>query len=185
MGVGKPLPKWKRVLITFFILFNIAAVAFSTIKPVAKQNAIQRFFYPYLLWTRLSQSWPLFCPSPRKFAKKFRVDIMFKDGTKSSWKRPYPPNWDFFQRHLSYNYQKWDLAGNHLEESNDLREDLAKYVTRLYWNDQNPPIIIKVVKSTANWPPPSETGYVQPDVTGNWVDYVLSIHLVPQKGASL
>ena len=174
---------WKRILITGFILLNVFAIPFSSSEPPSRQNAVQRFFLPYLTWTRLLQSWPLFCPSPRKFALKYRVDITFRDGKKATWERPYPPNWDFFQRHLSYNYQKWDLAAGYLEDLNDLRVDLAVHVARLYWNETNPPVILKLIRSTANWPPPHETGYVQHDVSElNWVDVVILSYNVPEKG---
>src|SRR5262249_36966204 len=113
-----------------------------------------------LFWTRLAQRWTLFVPTPRQVAIRYQVEIVFKDGTKTIWKRPYPPNWDFFPRHLAYNFQKWDLAANYLDNRSPLWQDLANYIQKIYWNDTNPPETITLVKASAKWPPPNESGYV-------------------------
>lgn len=113
---------------------------------------------------------------------KYRVDITFKDGTTATWRRPYPPNWSFFERHLAYNFQKWDLASNYLETPNLLWHDLAMYMQRLYWNEKNPPETISLVRSTANWPPPNETGYVRSDESLlNWSDHPIFTYHVSEK----
>jgi hypothetical protein len=171
------------MLISAFIIFNLVAIPFSSSKPAAEQNAVQRFFLPYLRWTRLLQSWPLFVPSPRKFAQKYFADITFKDGSHKIWQRPYPPNWDFFARHLSYSFQKWDLASNYLESRGPLWDDLAHYLQRLYANPSNPPEIITFMRSTANWPPPNETGYVRSDERLlQWTDQpVFTYHVTDQR----
>jgi hypothetical protein len=150
---------WQRYLITAFILFNVIAIPFSTSVPKGEQNFGQRIFMPYLVWTRLNQHWPLFVPTPRQYAKRYRVDVEFRSGRTVSWRRPYPPNWDFFERHLSYSFQKWDLASNYLDQKGPLWNDLESYVQRLYWDDANPPIIVSLVRETADWMPPNETGY--------------------------
>ena len=85
----------RRAIISAFIAFNIAAILFGSNAPPAEQSAVQRFFYPYLIRTRLLQSWRLFTPSPRKYTLNYRAEITFKDGTITTWRRPYPTNWDF------------------------------------------------------------------------------------------
>lgn len=151
---------WRHRLISAFILFNIAAIPFSTSRPVRDQNIFQRIFMPYLVWTRLNQHWPLFVPTPRQYAKRYRVDITFQSGRVATWRRPYPPNWDFFERHLAYNFQKWDLASNYLDQRGPLWVDLAEYIQNLYSDPGNPPIVISLVRETADWMPPNETGFV-------------------------
>src|SRR4051812_1457031 len=100
-GSPYPLSKKKRVVISAWIVYTLVAVFLGSADPLVEQNAVQRFFYPYLVWTRLLQSWKLFTPTPRKHMLKYRADLVFKDGTSKSWMRPYPPNWAFFPRHLS------------------------------------------------------------------------------------
>ena len=113
---------------------------------------------------------------------KYRVDIVFKNGQTEVWQRPYPPNWDFFPRHLSYSFQKWDLAANYLDSSGTLRQDLANYIQHLYWNDANPPVTITLVKSMAQWPPPNESGYVGSDERLlQWTDRVQFVYHVDEK----
>ncbi len=173
---------WLKSLITVFIVFNLLAIPIGTTKPLAEQNAIQRFFLPYLRWTRLLQSWPLFVPSPRKFAMKYKAEITFRDGEKKTWRRPYPPNWDFFQRHEAYNFQKWDLASNYLESSNMLWPDLVNYIERLHQNPNNPPTKIKLIREVALWPPPHTSGYVGPDDNElEWQDFPLFTYDVVER----
>lgn len=171
-----------RAIISVAILFNLIAIPLSSSLPRSQQNFLQRLVSPYLVWTRLNQSWPLFVPSPRKNAMKYRVDIVLRDGQTVSWMRPYPPNWDFFARHLSYSFQKWDLAANYLDNRGPLWQDLANYIQRKYWSDENPPVTIMLVKSTAVWPPPNETGYVRSDERLlQWSDKTLFTYHVAEK----
>lgn len=165
------MPTWKRALISGFVLFNIVAVLCSSSKPVQEQNPLERFFMPYLRWTRLNQRWPLFVPSPRKFALKFRVEIQFKDGTQKVWRRPYPPNWDFFARHLAYSFQKWDLASNYLDAPGPLWLDLVHFIEWLYREEPSPPQKIILIRSMGNWPEPAESGDPRQDENLlQWVD---------------
>jgi hypothetical protein len=160
--------KWRRGVISAFIIFNIVAISFGSTAPVSQQGPVERFFTPYLVWTRLLQNWRLFVPTPKKFFMNYHAEITFKDGTKKNWQRPYPPNWDFFPRHLAYQFQKWDLASNYLEQpglSSLLWEDLGSYLTRIYNDPANPPEKIEFFRSRADIPPPLETGYAQPDLS--------------------
>ena len=100
----------KKIFINSFIILNLVAIPIGKSTYISKENVLKRIVTPYLVWTRLLQNWPLFVPSPRTYAIKYRAEIKFKDGTVQIWQRPYPPNWDFFERHLAYSFQKWDLA---------------------------------------------------------------------------
>lgn len=169
------MTRLKRNLISTFIVFNIAAVLIG----VGRRNEVdltpvQKIFMPYLVWTRLLQHWELFVPAPRKYALKYHAEISFKDGTTKSWQRPYPPNWDFFERHLSYNFQKWDLAAGYLEQRDLLWRDLTDFLLRIYANDQNPPVSVTFIRSKAERQPPHEEGYVMhEDSELQWNDSVV------------
>jgi hypothetical protein len=179
---------FSKRFITVFILFNVIAILIGSTAPPAQQNPFQRFVLPYLRWTRLLQSWPLFVPAPRKYAMKYRVEVQFQDGSTQTWRRPYPPNWDFFARHLAYNFQKWDLAANYLESNDNLRLDLAHYVERIYCpgdgltNATNPCQTIRLIRSNANWPPPKESGWVGGEESDlHWIDRTLFVYNVKEK----
>jgi hypothetical protein len=182
-----PSQPWKRGLISAFIIFNIVAIGFGSSRPVAEQSLITRFVNPYLVWTRLLQNWPLFAPEPRRFIVKYRAEITFRNHAMTVWERPYPPDWDFFARHLSYQFQKWDTGSNNLEKpiiSDFLWLDFAHYLEKLYANPANPPDHITFFRSRAAVPPPNETGYAQPDFSHpQWIDD--RVHLYTVKDGKL
>lgn len=173
-------PRW---VVNGFILFNlIAVIIFTPPRPPSKQTWIEKVFVSYLWHTRLLQHWELFVPSPRKYAMKYRVEILFKNGDKKTWQRPYPPNWDFFDRHLAYHFQKWDLASNYLEWKDILWRDLEQFIEKKYSNPTNPPASIALVRSQADWPPPHEYGYVMhEDSELKWRDQVIFTYVVTEK----
>lgn len=152
-----------RITISFFIAFNILSALIAPIKPKDQRTFIQNLFYPYALWTRTLQEWGLFTPSPRTSVVFYKYEILFKDGQKKTWVRPYPEKWDFFQRHLAYNWQKFDLAGHNLDHPL-LYDDVADYIKRLFWENENPPVEIKLFRSRAPWPAPKTEGYALPQI---------------------
>lgn len=154
--------RWARVLISGFIAFHALAVLSGSYEQEWRPNWLNRFTHPYLTQFGLAQRWALFSPEPRRYIDRFRVEIYPKNAKKIVWSRPYPPNWDFFARHLSYNFQKWDLAGHYLEYPGLLWEDLTQYVLQLYHDDQHPAEFVKLILTKTPVPPPKETGYVGP-----------------------
>jgi hypothetical protein len=151
---------WKRRFLTLFILFTWVGILVG--KPW-KDTPIGRFYYPYLIWTRQLQQWKLFTPSPRVNAFKYRVEINYRDGTRTTWMRPYPPQWDFFERQKCYHFQKWDLATNRLDSTDSLWPGLVAYMKSLYDNASNPIETIELIRMTAERQPPHEEGYVMHD----------------------
>jgi hypothetical protein len=166
----------RKKIINFFIIFNICAVLFASSNVIPKIPGWQQLVYPYLIWTRLAQTWWLF-PDPRRESMKFRFEIEFKDKTTKTWVRPYPPNWDFFERHLSYNFQKLDLAAPALLKDPAVQKDFSGYVMRLHWSDENPPETVKLVVSRAPWPKPTEK-LVYDDKGLFWTDKILATYHV-------
>ena len=152
--------RW-RLAIASFIAFNILAILIDCTRLISIRNPVRMIFYPYLKITHLLQIWPLFTPEPRRWMTKYRVDIRFQKGNVETWSRPYPSNWDFFDRHLSYNFQKWDLATETIEIPAYTQRDITNYILRMYESPSNPPTYISFVKTTADVPPPNPTGYVQ------------------------
>lgn len=155
-------PKYLKLAATAFIIFHFLAIPASSSRPRVELSWYQKIFAPYLEWTRLRQRWPLFVPEPRRYSQKYYAEVYYKNGTKRIWQRPYPPNWDFFSRHLSYNWQKLDLAANNLEKR-IVWPDFAKYIERVNQVDNVPITRIDFIRSKAQRPPPNETGYVQHD----------------------
>jgi hypothetical protein len=162
---------WRQKLISAFIIWNIFAIL---VGKNFEGTWASRLTYPYLVWTRLLQEWQLFVPGPRTFAMKYRAEIEMDNGKTAIWQRPYPPNWDFFERHKAYHFQKWDLATQQLEKYRGLWLDLAEFLEREYAAFDLKPVRMKWIQSTARRPPPNPSGYVMSgDDVLQWQDKIV------------
>ncbi len=169
----------KRNLINAFIIFHIVAILLGTSQVFPNPPLIKDLFRPYLHWLRLSQSWVLFAPEPSKSTKRWRVEVSFENLRRQTWERPYPPLWDFFERHLAYNFQKIDMAVPYMENSEALRRDYSAYAMRQVWNEWNKPQEVTLIRSMADWPAPTEDGELQYDPKIlQWSDYKMSRYFV-------
>lgn len=169
----------RRTLISVFVFWNIFAVL---VGKNFEGTWASRLVMPYLVWTRLLQQWNLFVPDPRKEAIRYRAEVEMEDGQVIQWQRPYPPNWDFFERHLVYHFQKWDLATQQLDQYPGLWLDLAEFLERGYRRTGYQPRVIRWLRSTAKRPPPPASGPVflgsplERDSRLEWVDRVVFIY---------
>jgi hypothetical protein len=160
-----PEKRWKRNALSAVILFNLIAVplgSYWTQNP-DHPNALGKLLGNYVYAMRIRQYWALFSPEPRHAATRYSALIMFKSGKIVTWTRPYPPKWNFFERNLAYNFQKWDLVSDHLDRKSFLWDSLVHYLTTIYRDENNPISEIHFVRSTAFWPKPNPTGYVGGD----------------------
>ena len=158
-----PMPRWRRRLTSIAILFHLIAI------PVGSHLA----FHPglasrvtdllgqYVYGLRIRQYWALFSPEPRRFALRYSAEIKFQDGSTKLWRRPYPPKWDFFDRHLAYSFQKWDLVDAFLDYRSSLWDGLVHYLVVIHSDDPyNRPETIRFIRSQAAWPAPNPHGWV-------------------------
>jgi hypothetical protein len=141
----------------------------------------QNLLRQYGVVTRVMQRWSLFCPEPRRFDKSYYFVVTFKDGTKTTWRRPYPPNWDFWERWNAYNWQKFDLAGFSLDNEN-LWPDVSEWMKRKFWSDTNPPAQVDLFVLIIPVLPPQTSGYVQHESSERQVQtHHLFTYLVAEK----
>lgn len=166
----------RRTLISVFIFWNIFAIL---VGKNFEGTWASRVVMPYLKWTRLLQEWSLFVPAPKTYAIWYHAEITLDDGTQIIWKRPRSPNWNFFERHEVYHYQKWDLATQQLDSHRGLWLDLAEFLERGYLSAGLKPRSMRWVRSTAPRPPPAQTGSLfvgsphERDARLEWTDRIL------------
>jgi hypothetical protein len=155
----------RQNLISLLILFHLIVVPIGSLIAVSNpnRNAIQRFMSDYVYAIRVQQYWSLFSPNPRRSAVRYYAELTHRDGAKTLWRRPYPPNWGFFERHLSYNFQKWDLVSNYLDRQSALWKGLTNYLVKHHSDPGNPITEIRFYKEEAPWPAPESKGYVGGD----------------------
>jgi hypothetical protein len=178
-----PEPRWKRIIISLFLLFHLIVVPLGSALSVLRPNrtAIEDFMANYVFALRVRQYWALFSPEPRKHALKYWAQIVYRDGSVKTWIRPYPSNWSFFDRHLCYQFQKWDLVSNYLDYESGLWNSLVAYLQKTHKNELNPVVEIRFLRSFAPWPPPNPTGYVGGETSDlKWSDQILFTYDVRQ-----
>ena len=168
-----PQNPWKRNFLSLAILFNLIVVPLGSY--IAEHHrhpgGLEGLLVNYVWGLRVHQYWALFSPEPRRFAIKYSAVITYRDGHSETWRRPYPPNWAFFERHLSYNFQKWDLVNAYLDHKSGLWDDLVAYLIKSHQDKNNPVEQVRFLISTAPWPPPNTSGYVGGDTASlNWSD---------------
>jgi len=146
-----------RLFISLFILLNIATVLLTNTQSAFVPADYVRPLEIYGRYTRLLQRWSLFSPEPRRFVQLFFFEILYRDGSKSTWERPMPEVSGFFQREHAYNWQKIDTASNHLEDQH-LWPDLGRWAARKFWDEKNPPQTVRLVRRIAAISPPLEDG---------------------------
>jgi hypothetical protein len=142
-----------RPLITIFILWNMGAVLFTNNQSAFLPRFLSAPFDGYARLTRVMQRWSLFAPEPRRYIGLYFFRIQFKDRSIQDWQRPLPPNWDYFERQHAYNWQKFDLASNHMEDIH-FWPDLAAWIERKFHDDHNPVAQIQLFHRVAETPPP-------------------------------
>jgi hypothetical protein len=153
--------RWKRVLISAVLLFHFIAIPIgSNLKLADNPPDFLVSIARYVYYTRLWQRWALFSPEPRRFGLRYHAVLTYRDGKQRKWTRPKAPNWDFFGRHLAYNFQKWDLVSNNLDQPMLLWPGLVGYLERAYRDDFNPLEKIEFVRAHVDWPEPAPTGFV-------------------------
>lgn len=157
-----PSKPWLRGVLSALILFHLIVVPVASHLAFApgKRSFLAHCLVEYVFGLRLQQYWALFSPEPRREALRYSALISFRDGRTLTWQRPYPPNWDFFARHLSYSFQKWDLVSNYLEVRTPLWDSLVDYLGHQYGAPTNPVTQIRFIRSSAPWPAPRAEGYV-------------------------
>lgn len=171
-----PKDRWRRNTLSALILFHIIVIPLGSYwsEDRNRSNPIKAMLSNYVYGMRVRQYWALFSPEPRRHAVRYAAYILYKSGKMVIWRRPYATNWNFFQRHLAYNFQKWDLVTNNLDFKSGLWDSLVHYLSKQYEDSANPIAEIQFIRSNAPWPQPNPTGYVGGEISElRWNDRIL------------
>jgi hypothetical protein len=171
-----PEKRWRRNALSAVILFHLIVVPLGSYwtETPDHASALKSLLGNYVYGMRIRQYWALFSPEPRQTAVHYSALIVFRDQRTVLWRRPYPPRWGFFARHLAYNFQKWDLVTNNLDFKSGLWDSLVHYLMKQYQDPANPIIEIQFTRSYAPWPKPNPVGYVGGEAEDlKWIDQVL------------
>jgi hypothetical protein len=148
----RPIPRWnrprlKRIAISGFIAFHLAAIAcwaipLDTPLTLAIRNAVR----PYFLWSGLFQAWNAFAPAPKALNSYIEAIVIYHDGRVLTWKFPRMEQLSLFERYYRERYRKF--VENLKEDSSvALWPDAARYIARLNNKEpSNPPEIVMLIR---------------------------------------
>lgn len=138
-------PLWKtcrKVFLTGFICWNLAAVSISLCAPSKFQEQMCKLFNPYLWYVGLWQDFCVFVPDPKDYNIHMSADVVLKDGRKIQYRFPNPAeSKDELQRMRLERWRKWADDNVNSAEYKVWFPDTCKWIARQYNSDpKNPPI---------------------------------------------
>jgi hypothetical protein len=154
------LQKAKYLAINAFLVFHVLVITFWCL-PI--DNSLVSFcknrVQPYLLWSGLFQSWDMFSPNPKSANTYVEANIIYKDGSRSTWAFPRMDQLSLTERYVKERYRKY--AENLASEANDaLLPDAARYVARLNSTPSHPPRTVILVQKWSRIIPRADGPYV-------------------------
>jgi len=174
--VSHATPLLCRVALSIFILLHLIAMLCwalplnSLLVQVLKEQVA-----PYMLWSGLFQAWDMFAPNPRMANVSVEAEVTFSDGQQRIWPFPRMEQLGLVDRYCKERYRKW--ANDHLrmDANAGLWPDAARYIARLHTQPGNPPVTVRLVRSWADIPPPTDSTAPLPAHTNRFVFFTYGV----------
>ena len=158
-----------RIAISAFILFNLFGIV-SWCVPLDSPLIVRcrEIAGPYLRYFGLFQKWDMFAPDPSKLNNYVGAVITYRDGSSSLWTFPRMENLGWFDEYVKERYRKYANDNLRLDTNQPIWPDAARYIARLNYRPQNPPVAVGLVRYWRFVPPP---GPVETP-SGDWSQYM-------------
>jgi hypothetical protein len=130
-----------RIVISVFVVFTVAAILVSNLPSSRLKRLVAPVFRPYLNSSGLNQAWDAFAPNPRSTSYNLEGRILFRDGTRATWR---PPRSDVV-RH-AYTTARWRRWANNVLDFKSLHGPTAAWLARTHARPGKEPQIIQLVK---------------------------------------
>ncbi|MGH9643142.1 MAG: hypothetical protein ACRD3Q_12045 [Terriglobales bacterium] len=123
--------KAKYTAINAFLIFHIVAIACWSLPIDTPLIPLCRnIVRPYFLWIGLFQSWDMFAPNPKAANTYMEAEVIYKDGSITTWAFPRMNQLSLSERYLKEHYRKFEDNLTR-EDTDDLLPDAARYIARL------------------------------------------------------
>ncbi|WP_408098830.1 hypothetical protein ACJVC5_07910 [Peredibacter sp. HCB2-198] len=122
----------KKILISFFILFNFFIML--RVHMPLENKVVSKVYEPidsYLSFFSIYQSWTMFAPDPSRLNLFITAEVEFEDGSKDSYDFPRAKDLGMFEN-VAYGerYDKLMTSSLYRDDHDFLWKDTAKFVLR-------------------------------------------------------
>lgn len=164
-----PVPRWRKVLISLFVLFHLGCVAAWLLPPSALRYFLlsDGIASDYLHHTAQWQDWSMFAPDPLQANRHVGATVTFRDGRREEVVFPRLSQMNFLEAWIEKRWRKYQQQI--IEQNAKLcRQDLARYIARRKRDPSNPPIRVAIYKYEALIPRHDRAELREPH---GWIDY--------------
>lgn len=125
---------------------------------------LNRFFHTYYLFLGLDQNFAVFAPVPRQRNPHLTALVHYKDGTTLLWNAPRMERLGFLEKIPAERYRKFYDDNTVWEHIPNFLPDIALYVARnSYFDRDNPPDTVSLIRYSSQIPPPPIPNPASPD----------------------
>ncbi|HLZ71117.1 MAG TPA: hypothetical protein VKV26_14540 [Dehalococcoidia bacterium] len=161
----------RRAALSVLILLHIAAVLVWLLPASQARSAVQGVSDRYINFAGIWQSWGMFAPEPANLNLYIHAQIRYSDGSKRDWSFPRMDQLDFVTRYRLERFRKYEEYA-HLDAYAAIWPDLARWVARQnVGNPANPPVLVTLIRSWWEVPPPPANGDISHDPPHAWSSY--------------
>lgn len=163
-------PGWKRIAISVFLLFHLAAIT-SWCLPINSLliDRWKQVIRPYMLWAGLYQAWDMFAPDPVKLNSYVEAEITFDDGSTRVWSIPRMNEIGYVDRYFKERYRKFSTEYLRMDSHSALWPDAARYIARVNRNPSKRPIAVRLIRYWSEINAPGPGGVYQPGPWNHWI----------------
>lgn len=139
---------WKgaqKALINVFIVGYVLGSFVMCYPPSQFHDAAVSAVKPFFNFFGLYQFFCFYAPNPQTVHRiHVWAEIYFRDGSKKLWEFPRLDNFknDFYQHQSNHRFYMWKNYIYSGELYPEIFPDAARFVARINWNPQNPPVTI-------------------------------------------
>jgi len=148
---------WLKIrlpVISAFIVYHLLALTIWLWPPSLLRTALLPPFYNYIAFFGLWQRWNVFAPDPKNWNQYLTATIVFADHSKKVWEFPRMERFDVLSRMQKERYRKWSHEGVNDFSQSRIWPDTARYIARLNYSAQNPPVMISLTRHWSWIPAP-------------------------------
>lgn len=144
-------------VISAFIIFHWVLNFVYLFNNHPYMNNVVATFWPYYSYFGLDQNWGVFAPHPREANPHLTAIIHYKDGSSRLWAYPRMERLSFLERIPKERFRKFFDDNAAWPKFDILWPDIAAYIARLNYRDQNnPPELVTLVRFHSFILPPAE-----------------------------